>query len=122
MHGRQIFLPEQLYGQVRIHTDSDFNGTTRICGQIEYHRKTHNEYIYARVTKGMYGIPQSGRIAHGALVKHLETYGYHPSSKKPRPWKHNSRQINFTLVVDDFGVKCLGKEHALHLKSALETK
>ena len=69
MHGRQIFLPEQLYGQVRIHTDSDFNGTTRICGQIEYHRKTHNEYIYARVTKGMYGIPQSGRIAHGALVK-----------------------------------------------------
>ena len=41
--------------------------------------KLHNGYIYARVTKGMYGLPQAGRIAHDSLVKHLETYGYHPS-------------------------------------------
>ena len=33
--------------------------------------KSHNEYIYSRVTKGMYGLPQSGQIAHDALVKHL---------------------------------------------------
>ena len=37
-------------------------------------------------------------------------------------WKHNSQPIKFTSVVDDFGVKYLGKEHALHLKAALETK
>ena len=30
--------------------------------------------------------------------------------------------INFTLVVNDFGVKYYGKEHALHLNSELEVK
>ena len=44
--------------------------------------KSHNGYIYTRVTKGIYGPPQAGRIAHDALLKHLETYGYHPSIKK----------------------------------------
>ena len=70
----------------------------------------------------MYGLPQAGRISHDYLLKHIETYGYHPSSKNPARWKHNIRTINFTFVVGDFGVKYLGKEHALHAKSALETK
>ena len=67
--------------------------------------KSHNGYIFTRVTKGIYGLPQSGQITHDALVKHLEPYGYHPSSKTPGLWKHNSRPINFPLVVDDFGLK-----------------
>ena len=67
--------------------------------------KAHNGYIYARVTEGMYGLPQAGRIAHDALLKNLEPYGYHPSRKPLVLWKHNSRPINLTLVVNDFGVK-----------------
>ena len=43
----------------------------------------HNGYIYARVTKGMYGLPQAIYIAHDAMIKHLEIYGYHPSIKTP---------------------------------------
>ena len=70
--------------------------------------------------KVMYGLPQSGRISHDALLKNLDMYGYHPSSKTLGLWKHNSRPINFTLVVDDFGVKYSGKEHALHMKAALK--
>ena len=70
----------------------------------------------------MYGVPQAVRIPHDALLKHLDLYEYHPSSKNPKIWKHNSRQINFTLVVDDFGVKYSGKKHVLHMKAALETK
>ena len=31
--------------------------------------KSHNGYIYSRVPKGMYGLPQSGRISHDALLK-----------------------------------------------------
>ena len=53
----------------------------------------------------MYRLPQAGWIAHDALAKHLDPYGYPPSSKTPRLYKHNSQPINFTLVVDDFGVK-----------------
>ena len=81
--------------------------------------KAHNGYIFARVTKGIYVLPQAGQISHDALVKHLYPYGYHPSRKLPGPWKHNIRPIHFTLVVYDFGVKYSGKEHALHLKEAL---
>ena len=78
--------------------------------------KSHNEYIFTRVTKGMYELPQPGRIAHDNIIEQLEPYGYHPSSKTPGLWKHNRRPINFTLLVDDFGVKYPGKDHALHLK------
>ena len=70
----------------------------------------------------MYGLPQAGRVSHDILVKQLDPYGYHPSGKNPVPWTHNSRQIKFTLVVDDFGVNYSRKEHALHMKSALEEK
>ena len=38
----------------------------------------------------------------------------------PGLWKHDWRPIQFTLVVDDFGVKYVGKEHALHLQQTLE--
>ena len=46
--------------------------------------KSHNGYIYTRVTKGMYGLPQAGCIAHDALLKHLQPYGYHPIKQPPR--------------------------------------
>jgi hypothetical protein len=35
-------------------------------------------------------------------------------------WKHDSRPISFTLVVDDFGVKYVGREHIDHLINALK--
>ena len=70
----------------------------------------------------MYALPQAGKIAHGALLKHMEPYGYCPSRKTAGLWIHDRLKINFRLVVDDFGVKYSGKEHALHLKSALEDK
>ena len=38
-------------------------------------KKAHNGYIYARVTKIMYGIPQAVKISHDELVKHLYSYG-----------------------------------------------
>ena len=43
--------------------------------------KSHNGYIFAWVTKGVYVIPQAGQNSHDALVQHLEPYGYRPSNK-----------------------------------------
>ena len=37
-------------------------------------------------------------------------------------WKHMSRPIAFTLVVDDFGVKYVGKKNADHLVATLKGK
>ena len=33
--------------------------------------KSHNRYIFARVNKGVYGIPHAGQISHGAILKHM---------------------------------------------------
>ena len=52
----------------------------------------------------------------------MEPYGYHTAKKTPGLWTNNILPINFTLVVDYFGVKYSVKDHALYLKSALEDK
>ena len=36
----------------------------------------HNEYISIRINKGMYGLPQAGRIANDLLAKQLAKFGY----------------------------------------------
>ena len=40
----------------------------------------------------------------------------------PGLWKHESRHIMFTLVVDDLGVKHVNKEDAEHFMSVLKQK
>ena len=67
----------------------------------------HNGYIFRRVTKGMYELPQAGGIAYYVLVKQLEPYGYRPSSQTLVLWTHDGWSINFPLVADDFGLKYL---------------
>ena len=62
-------------------------------------------YVYIRVEKGMYGLPQAGRIANQLLVKRMRKAGYHPCQFTPGLWRHVWRPITFTLVVDDFGIK-----------------
>jgi hypothetical protein len=68
----------------------------------------------------MYGLPQAGLLAIVLLEKCLNKQGYQQSKLVPGLWKHNTRPIQFTLVVDDFGVKYIRKEHAQHLKNTLE--
>ncbi len=76
--------------------------------------------IYIVANHGMYGLPQSGLIASKLLEKRLNEHGYQQSKLVPGLWQHNTCPIQFTLVVDNFGVKYVGKEHARHLKKVLE--
>eukprot|EP00804_Cyclotella_cryptica_P023112 CCRYP_000353-RD/>CCRYP_000353-RD protein AED:0.34 eAED:0.30 QI:0/0/0/1/0/0/2/0/454 len=76
--------------------------------------------IYLQANKGMYGLPHGGLIANVLLEKRLNKAGYFQSKLVPGLWSHKTRPISFTLVVDDFGVKYIGKEHALHLQSVIE--
>jgi hypothetical protein len=77
-------------------------------------------YVHCEVRRGMYGLPQAGLIAQEQLIKRLKKAGYHQSETSPGFWKHEWRPISFTLVVDDFGVKYVGKENADHLISVLQ--
>ena len=58
-------------------------------------------YVYVEITGAMYGLAQSGRIANQDLRKHLAKHGYYPTKRTPGLWKHRTRPISFTLVVDD---------------------
>ncbi len=83
-------------------------------------KATRNGSIYIRAKRGMYGLPQSRLLANELLKKNLNKHGYWQSKLVPGLWKHNTRLIQFTLVVDNFGVKYVGKENAQHLKNPLE--
>jgi hypothetical protein len=82
--------------------------------------KAKNGYVYICIDKGMYSLSQAGRLANNFLVKQLAHHGYHPVEHKHSLWRHITRPITFTLVVDNFGVKYVGKEHADHLLHALK--
>jgi hypothetical protein len=70
----------------------------------------------------MYGLPQAGILANDDLVLHLGHNGYTQSDHTPGLFTHIDRPISFCLVVDDFGVKYVGQEHAQHLLDVLQQK
>jgi hypothetical protein len=67
----------------------------------------------------MYCLPQTGGLTNDLLVKRLAPHGYHPVHYTHGLWKHKTRPLTFTLVVEDFGVKNVGKEHVDHPLNAL---
>ena len=90
--------------------------------QYELHLFEANGYIYFEVRKGMYGLPQAGLIAYEALKEHLAPHGYKPCRHTPGLWKHETRNLQFCLIVDDFGVKYSDKADANHLIATLQKK
>ncbi|KAL7551824.1 hypothetical protein ACHAWF_015016 [Thalassiosira exigua] len=78
-------------------------------------KATKDGFVFVAVKRGMYGLPQAGILAQELLEKRLAKHGYHQSKITPGLWTHEWRPICFTLVVDDFGVKYVGREHAEHL-------
>ena len=82
----------------------------------------HNEFIYIRIDKGMYGLSQAGKIAHDALIQHLASFGHHPTSHTPDLWVHDTKSLSFVLTVDDFGIKYRNISDANHLLASLGKK
>eukprot|EP00804_Cyclotella_cryptica_P011804 CCRYP_011385-RA/>CCRYP_011385-RA protein AED:0.37 eAED:0.37 QI:0/0/0/1/0/0/2/0/309 len=72
---------------------------------------TPDGYVYVRVQKGIYRLPQAGIIAQQLLESRLIANGYHQSTVTPGFWKHDWRPIAFALCVDDFGVKYKGDRY-----------
>ena len=68
-----------------------------------------NGNIYMQIERGIYGLPQSGILFNKLLQKRLAPYGYYEMPHSSGLWKHTSRPISFTLVIDNFGIKYVGK-------------
>jgi hypothetical protein len=62
---------------------------------------------------------QEGLLANQLLQTRLAPFGFYPARHTPGFWIHKTRPITFSLIVDDFAVKYVGKQHADHLRNAL---
>jgi hypothetical protein len=78
-----------------------------------------NGVVLMEIMKGIYGLPQAGKLAQDRLVAHLAAHGYHQAKHTPCQFTHETRNIAFTLVVDDFGIKYTEEADAKHLLAAL---
>jgi hypothetical protein len=76
--------------------------------------------VYIEIQKGMYGLPQAGILANELLQRNLTKDGYRPTNHTHGLWTNDTRPISFSLVVDDFGVKYVGREHAEHLMTCIK--
>lgn len=82
----------------------------------------HRGLVLAKIIRGMYGLPQAGRLAYEQLLPYLEQAGYIRAGITPGLFKHKTRPIQFILVVDDFGIKFKSQEDLDHLINHLKKK
>ena len=90
--------------------------------QYDLEQYVINGYVYFEVRKGMYGLPQAGRLSYIALIKYLQLRGCTLTGFTPGLFKHETQETMFSLVFDDFGLKYTAKNDALHLIDTLKKK
>ena len=89
--------------------------------QEQFKDKIHwvGDKTMVRVTKGLYGLPQAGRLAFEKLSRLLKRHDYTACRDTPCLFKQATTGVIFTLVVDDFAIKYVGDANLDHLRRAL---
>ena len=59
-------------------------------------------YLYLKIVKGMYGLPQAGTLANKLLKTQLAPHRYVECAHTPGLWMHVTKQTMFTLFMEDF--------------------
>jgi hypothetical protein len=90
--------------------------------QYNLDRLAKNRFVYLEMRRAVWGLPQAGILANKLLRKQLLPHGYYECKHTPGLWRHLTCPISFTLVVNDFGVKYVGREHANHLIKCIKEK
>jgi len=88
--------------------------------EYNLHQFVKDGWVYFEIRKGVYGLPQAGKLANDLLTKRLNAEGYYQAETTPGLWRHKWRPVTFSLIVDDFGIEYVGERHALHLRSVLQ--
>ena len=88
----------------------------------EYNLTTvvHKGWVYFEIICGCHGLPQSGMLANKQLRERLEKEGYYEARTTLGLWRHKWRPIQLCLVLDNFGVEYVGKQHSEHLATILK--
>ena len=95
------------------HIPLDIQERYNIAGMV------HNGFVLMEISKGIYGLPQAGKLAQDRLVTHLATHDYIQCVNTPCLFVHRTNGVAFTLVVDDFLIKFKERSAVEHLFSAL---
>ena len=92
-----------------------------VIQQYNIRNLSHKGIVYMEIQKGMYGLPQAGKIANDKLKLHLDKFRYEPEPITPGLCRHQTCPLQFSLVVGDFGIKYESQEDITHLLDALKT-
>ena len=79
-------------------------------------------WCYAEIRKAMYGLREASYLSNVELKKVLAKEGYIPSKYTPGLFMHKTRDIAFSLCIDDFGVRYVKKEDAEHLAKTVSDR
>ena len=90
--------------------------------QQQYNLQSHdkNGYVYIEIRDSIYVLPQAGKLVNEYLRDKLCPHGYYEVSHTQVLWKHIPHPIDFSLVVDDFGVKCVDEDNSQYLINSLK--
>ena len=91
-----------------------------IIFQYNLHAMSPNGWVYMEIRKVLLGLKYACHIENDRLYLNLSNFGYAPVARTPSLWKHTTKNIIFSLVVDNFGVKYVGKENADNMIQALK--
>jgi hypothetical protein len=89
----------------------------------QYDLKKHalKGFVHLEMRRAVWGLPQAGILANKRLRWKLAPFGYYECKNTPGLLYHISRPISFTLIIDDFGIKYVGREHADHLITSIKS-
>ena len=73
------------------------------------------------IKKGVYGLPQAVKLANDKPKLHLAKFVYEPSPITSGLWRHQTRPLPLSLVVDDFGVKYESQYYITHILDSLKS-
>ena len=93
----------------------------QIMDEYKLHDLVRNGYVLCEICCGMYSLSQSGIIAYEQLLQVLSPFLYAPARHTPGLWRHMTLKITFSLCIDNFGIKYIGRQHVDHLLAALKT-
>lgn len=93
---------------------------TEIINEFNLHQYQDNKgAVLFEINKSLYGLRQAGRVSQERLLNHLSQHDYYQDDNVPCLFHHKTRNIHFTLVVDDFGIKYFRKQDVDHLHTVL---
>ena len=114
------FLSRNAIRKVRIHALTSKTFPTTHNQPIQPTRERQKWLGLRRNLQGNLRPSTSWKASQQAAQKNLGPAGYYEVPHTPGLFTNVTCPIQFTLVVDDFGVKYVGKEHADHLIKTLE--